>query len=135
MEKQVGVWVDHRTAVIVTIGEDKETVQVVHSLIEMQGYTSDGSGLRPEYGQQDKHADDTLQNQSSVHLKKYYNDIAAHIKNADFIMLMGPGEAKVELRKNLERRMMNDKIVEVMPADKLTEREITLKVRAYYKKA
>jgi len=134
MGKQVGVWVDHRKAVIVTIGQDEETIQVVHSLIEMQGPTY-GSGARPDYGQQDKYADDSLQNQSSMHLKKYYKNIAAYIKNADYIMLMGPGEAKIELRKNLDRRMMGYKILEVMPADKMTDREIALNVRAYYAKS
>ena len=28
--------------------------------------------------------------------------------------------------------MMGEKVVEVLPADKMTEREITLKVRDYY---
>jgi len=129
MDKQIGVWVDHRKAVIVTLWEEKETVQVVHSEIETTGRPS---GVETQYGGQDMFSDDSLQRHSSVHLKKYYNDIAAYVKNADSIMLMGPGEAKVELHKSLERHMMGEKIVEVLPADKMTEREITLKVRDYY---
>lgn len=135
MEKKVGVWVDHRKAVIVTIGQDEETVQVVYSSIETHGHPSGGSRSRSQSGPQDVLADDSLQRQSSMYLKKYYNDIASYIKNATAIMLMGPGEAKGELRKNLERRMMHDAIVEVRPADKMTDREIALDVRAYYAKA
>lgn len=132
MEKKIGVWVDHRKAVVVTIWEEKETVQIVHSSLETTGHPSD---FGSQYGGQDMQADDFLQRHSTVCLKKFYNDVAGYVKNADSIMLMGPGEAKVELRKNLERRMMGDKIIEVMPADKLTEREVTLKVRAYYAKS
>ncbi|MBP7635036.1 hypothetical protein KBA41_12775 [Candidatus Ozemobacteraceae bacterium] len=132
MEKQIGVWVDHRKAVIVTIWEEKETVQIVHSSLETTGHPL---GVASQYGGQDMQADDTLQRHSATYLKKFYADIASYVKNADSIMLMGPGEAKVELRKNLESRMMGDNIVEVIPADKLTEREVTLKVRAYYAKS
>ncbi|HOT29854.1 MAG TPA: hypothetical protein PLU72_16880 [Candidatus Ozemobacteraceae bacterium] len=132
MEKQIGVWVDHRKAVIVTIWEEKETVQIVRSSLETTGHPL---GVASQYGGQDMQADDTLQRHSATYLKKFYADIASYVKNADSIMLMGPGEAKIELRKSLERRMMGDRIVDVMPADKLTEREVVLKVRAYYAKS
>lgn len=81
------------------------------------------------------YADDTLQNKSSVHLKKYYNDIVAHLNNADSIMLMGPGEAKLELQRNLVRHMMGGKILDVRPADRMTVREVALDVRAWYAKS
>ena len=67
-----------------------------------------------------------------MHLKKYYNDIASYMKNADYIMLMGPGEARDELRKNLDRRMMREKILAVEPAEKMTDREVAARVRAFY---
>lgn len=134
MKKQVGIWVDHRKAVIVTAGQGEEKVQVIHSGLETQGQQAGESRPRSEHGQQDKHADDTIQNQATVHLKKFYNDIGAYIKDFDYIMLMGPGEARIELRNTLEARSMGHKILEVRPADKLTDREITLEVRAYFAK-
>lgn len=135
MERKIGVWVDHRKAVIVTLTRDQETVQIVSSGVETGTHTAGGDGLRAQYGAQAMYADDTLQNKSAIQLKKYYNDIAAHLKNADAIMLMGPGEAKIELRNNLDRRMMGAKVLDVRPADKMTAREATLAVRAYYTKA
>ncbi|HNW33397.1 MAG TPA: hypothetical protein PKM25_00555 [Candidatus Ozemobacteraceae bacterium] len=132
MGKQVGVWVDRRKAVIVTIAQDEEVMQVVYSMIETHGRPSGGSRSRTLYGPQEVLADDSLQRQSSMHLKKYYNDIASYMKNADYIMLMGPGEARDELRKNLDRRMMREKILAVEPAEKMTDREVAARVRAFY---
>jgi len=134
MKKQVGVWVDHRKAVIVTIGQNEEAVHVVHSAIETRDSSAGESRSRSQHGQQDIVGDNSLQNQSSVYLKKYYNDIVSYISNADYIILMGPGEAKIELRNSIEGRSMGHKILEVRPADKMTDREITLEVRAYFAK-
>ncbi|HOY67830.1 MAG TPA: hypothetical protein PLP29_13165 [Candidatus Ozemobacteraceae bacterium] len=135
MEKKVGVWVDHRKAVIVTLTQDQETVHVISSEAETGAHASAGDGPRAQYGAQAMYADDTLQNKSSIHLKKYYNDIVAHLNNADSIMLMGPGEAKLELQRNLVRHMMGGKILDVRPADRMTVREVTLDVRAWYAKS
>ena len=87
MDKQIGVWVDHRKAVIVTLWEEKK--RAGRSLeIETTGRPSRRDPIRL-----DMFSDDSLQRHSSVHLKKYYNDIAAY-ENADSIMLMGPARPK-----------------------------------------
>ncbi len=126
MKKRIGVWLDRRKAIIVTLGENGETMQVVHSSLEAHGHPAVGTGA------QDIVDEDSVQRQSSVQLKKYYEDIVSNIKAADYIMLMGPGEARVELRNNLERRMMGEKVLAVEPAEKMTDREVAAKIRTFF---
>lgn len=128
MKKRIGIWVDRRRAVIVTVGQGEEQVQVVVSPLETAGVTKG----RSQHGQHDIVPDAVQLNQESLYLKKYYNDIVDQVKGADYLMLMGPGEARVELRNALEQRSLGYKILEVKPADKMTDREAMLAVRDYY---
>ena len=48
-------------------------------------------------------------------------------------MIFGPGEAKLELEKELnESKELRAKVVSVEAADKMTERQIAAKVRRYF---
>ena len=48
-------------------------------------------------------------------------------------MIFGPGEAKLELEKELRKlKELATKVVAVEAADKMTEREIAAKVRRYF---
>jgi hypothetical protein len=47
-------------------------------------------------------------------------------------LLLGPGEAKGELTKRLERHHFSGRIVGSETADKMTHRQIVAKVRQYF---
>jgi hypothetical protein len=49
-------------------------------------------------------------------------------------LIFGPGEAKGELTKRLERIDLSGRIVSVETVDKMTERQIAAKVRRYFAK-
>jgi hypothetical protein len=56
------------------------------------------------------------------------------LRDADRIILFGPGEAKIELKKEIEKsKGIADKIKKIEAADKMTKRQITAKVRAFFK--
>jgi hypothetical protein len=48
------------------------------------------------------------------------------------ILLFGPGEAKGELRKRIERNKLDIRITRCETSDKMTERQISQKVRRHY---
>jgi hypothetical protein len=60
--------------------------------------------------------------------------VISHIRDADSILIFGPGEAKGELKKRLESKGLGGRIVAVETTDKMTERQIAAKVRAYFQK-
>ena len=66
-------------------------------------------------------------------LRQYYQEIIRGIQDANNILIFGPGEAKTELKKELEKsREFALKKITVEPSDKMTERQIAAKVRQFF---
>lgn len=124
MKKTVGLWIDHRKAVIVFVAGQEEEVKVINSKEEDHHRQSGMS----------KPADDTRQRELTGHLNSYYDEVIACIREAESILLFGPGEAKGELKKRLEKDNLGDRIVGVEPADKMTDPQIVAQVRAHFLK-
>ena len=56
----------------------------------------------------------------------------ADISDAESILLFGPGEAKSELKKRLEKDNLGDRIAGVETADKMTDLQIAAKDKEYF---
>ncbi len=66
-------------------------------------------------------------------LKIYYDEVISVLRNAESILLFGPGEAKGELKKRLEEKNPTYHIETVETVDQMTDRQIAAKVREYFK--
>ena len=77
-------------------------------------------------------ADDSREREYSGHLANYYDEVIACLRPAKAILLFGPGEAKGELRKRIERNKLDVRITSCEPSDKMTARQIAQKVRRHY---
>ena len=53
---------------------------------------------------QEDSAEDQRDRRFTGHLNKYYDEVIACIRDADSILILGPGEAKTELQERLEER-------------------------------
>ena len=125
MKKTVGLWIDHRKAVIVFLtGLEEEEIKQINSDLE-KPHGQSGSSIR---------ADDLLQNELTEHLNQYYDKVISSLQNAPAILILGPGEAKGELKKRLERNNHNGREIAVETADKLTENQLVAKVRKHFLK-
>ena len=58
--------------------------------------------------------------------------VTSRIRETESILLLGLGQAKIELKHHLEREGLGDRIVRVDTVDKMTDRQIAAKVRHYY---
>jgi hypothetical protein len=74
-------------------------------------------------------AEDQRDRQFTDHLHKYYDRVVTCIRDADSILILGPGEAKGELKTRLEIEGLGGRIVGIETADKLTDHQIAAKVR------
>ena len=126
MKKELGLWIDHREAVIVTVSAEGEEIKHVNSEVEKHGRFSSGS---PEGSPEDRR-----DRRFGEHLHQYYAEVIAAIRDADSILILGPGEAKGELEKRLAHEKLSGRIVGIESADKLTEPQIVAKVRQYFLK-
>jgi hypothetical protein len=134
MEKQVGLWVDHRKAVVVTLIKGVEDIKTINSNVEKHVRFSSGGDPYGASSSLGPTKEDSRDRKFENHLDKFYADILSHIHDADSIWIFGPGEAKVELSNYLKKHSACGHIVSVEPVDKLTDRQIASKVREYYKR-
>jgi hypothetical protein len=83
------------------------------------------------YEAQQVPADDSQERGLTGHLDKYYDEVILHLRDAEVILIFGPGEAKGELIKRIERDKLSGRIAGVETADKMTVPQIAAKVRKY----
>jgi hypothetical protein len=129
MKKEVGLWIDHRKAVIVVITDKGEEIKLIVSKVEKQLRRSGGSPLKGPHEASQVPADDSRERAFTGHLNIYYDAVIASIRDAEAILILGPGEAKVELKKRLESEELGGRIVGIETVDKMTDRQIVAKVR------
>jgi stalled ribosome rescue protein Dom34 len=76
--------------------------------------------------------EDQLDRQFSDHLTNYYDEVISHIRDAESILIMGPGEAKREFVKRLGSEGLGERIAGVETVDKMTDRQIAAIVREHF---
>ncbi len=128
MKSAAGLWIDHREAVIVLVTDKREEIKRMTSNMEKHVRFSGGS--RSEEGS----ADDQRDRQFTGHLNTYYDEVIAHLRDADSILIFGPGEAKGEIEKRLASKGLSGRVVGIETVDKMTERQIAAKVRQHFRK-
>jgi hypothetical protein len=129
MKKKIGLWIDNREAIIVKLIEKGEQIIRINSGADKQIRFEGGSR---KDGLQTTEA--IRGNKLDAQLGKYFDDIIAHIRDAEMIQIFGPGEARGELVKRLEDANLKECIVEIETADSMTENQIVAKVREYFLK-
>jgi hypothetical protein len=134
MRTRVGLWIDHRKALVVTVTDKGQVSKLIISTIEKQARRSPDSRHTGSFESQKVPADDSRQRALSGHLNIYYDAVIASIRNAEYILIFGPGEAKGELKKRLKRVNLGGRIVGVETVDKMTDRQIAAKVREHFAK-
>jgi stalled ribosome rescue protein Dom34 len=131
MKAEIGLWIDHREAIIVVLSEAGEEIRRILSTAEKQlrrsSEPSNGS-----HEAQDVPADDSREREYTGHLAHYYDEIISCVRAAGSILIFGPGEAKEELKKRVEKDKSDTRIVAVETADKMTDPQIVAKVRQYF---
>lgn len=121
MKREVGVWIDHRNAVIAIVaGTDVELRQVTSGMEQRVRYSG---------AAQEDSAEDQRDRRFTGHLNKYYAEVIASIRDADSILILGPGEAKIELQERLGKDDLGGRIVGIETVDKMTDRQIAARVR------
>jgi len=126
MNTAIGLWIDHRKAVIVIVSDEGEEVKEITSHMEKHVRFSSGNSS------EDGSSEDIRDRQFGNRLNSYYDEVIALIRDADSIQIFGPGEAKGELEKRLESKGLKGRIVGVETVDKMTDRQIAAKVRGQF---
>jgi len=131
--KNIGLWIDRKKAVLVTQDDQGENIQQIDSGIGRHIRYHGASHPKSPFSAQYQQGDDQLDNRFTEHLNKFYEKVIAHLREADTVLIFGPGEAKLELEKRMIHEKVKAEIVGIETADKLTQRQIVSKVRNHFK--
>ena len=129
MATQAGLWIDHRKAVIVMVSEAGETTTEIESNVERHAHFSVHPGVGKAHGSREGAPEDTRERHFEGDLAKYYDEVIAHVRDAEGILIFGPGEAKGELKTRFDHHGLGSRIVGVETVDKMTDPQIVAKVR------
>ena len=132
MRTTVGLWIDHKKAVVVAVTDEGEEMELTISKVEKKLRRSGDSPLKGRYESLQVPADDSRERKLTGQLNIYYDAIIASIRDADSILLFGPGEAKGELQEHIEKSNLRGRIVAVETVDKMTDRQIAAKARQFF---
>ena len=132
MTQNIGLWIDHKQAFL--IWHNRKRVEVIPSNLEPRTHPSGGTRIGGRYNQSvdsELRYNDRYNNQ----LSKYYEQVIATIQNADSIFIMGPGEAKLELKRAINKRKeLIKKLLRVETADKMTKNQMIAYVKEFFSK-
>jgi len=127
MKKGIGLWIDHRKAVVVLVSNEGEKFTEITSDMEKHVRFSEGASMAGS-------SEDVRDRQFGNRLNSYYDAVIAVIRDGDSIQIFGPGEAKGELKKRLESKGLGGRIVGVETVDKMTDRQIAARVNERLRK-
>ena len=124
MNHSIGVWIDHKKAVIVSASPSRVTTTTLVSEV----------GAHPRYaGQQDGGGEKKYEERHRQHLDQYYDEVIGRLTGCDGLLIFGPGEAKLELKERLSRSKTHlPRAVAVETTDKLTDPQIVAKVKEHF---
>ena len=126
MKKEIGLWIDHREAVIVILKDGEEEIKKIRSNMEKHVRYKSSSDSERSAGE------DVRDRKFGNQLNGFYDEVIAYIRDADSIQIFGPGEAKGELEKRIEHEGLKARILAIETVDKMTDRQVSAKVREQF---
>jgi hypothetical protein len=124
MATNIGIWIDHRKAVITTATADRIITKTIYSRLSQH----------PHYaGSQDGGGERKYEERFRQGLNRFFDAVAGHIGHPDALFIFGPGEAKHELKARLvHANAIPAEVVDLEAADDLTDPQIIAKVKVHF---
>ena len=125
MDHTVGIWIDHKRAVIVSVSAGRVTTKTLESEV----------GAHSRYsGQQDDAGEKKFEERHGQRLEQYYDEVISQLGQPEALLIFGPGEAKLELKERLSRsKALSGRLVDIETADKLTDPQIVARVKEHFR--
>jgi hypothetical protein len=131
---KVGIWIDHKKAVIVSASGRRVTAKTLESDIGPHARYSGRAGYPTPDGPHDGgRGEKKYEERYDQHLDRYYDEVISQLGQPEALLIFGPGEAKLQLKERLSRsRALSERIVGIETTDKLTDPQIVAKVKEHY---
>jgi hypothetical protein len=129
--KKVGIWIDHRRAVVVTIENGSESIKTLEGEVDRQPKAAGRSGNPTKWGPQATFNERRMEENFRLHVVNFYKDVIKSIGKPDQLLVMGPAQAKLEFAEEIEKvAELRGVPLKVETADKMTDPQVAAKLRA-----
>ena len=133
MNHRVGIWIDHKRAVIVSASAGHVTTTTVLSKVGPHARYSDRAGYPTPDGPQGGGGEKQYEGRYDEHLGHYYDEVISKAGQPEALVIFGPGEAKLQLKERFgHSKALPDDMVGLETTDKLTDPQIVAKVKEHY---
>lgn len=129
---KIGIWLDYRTANIITLKGKGTTYNTIESEVD-PSKPRGGSRPKMKYGPVDTVSEKHFLERRKHEEKAYYEKLITAVKDADELYLFGPAEAKDGLLKAIKaNKNFKPAFKGIETADSMTENQKIAKVRAFF---
>lgn len=133
MKKQTGIWIDGSQAIIITLLNGNEQVNIIESQLENRIYHDKegdkGSFMGAHHISHEKKFEERRKHQ----LKSYLEEITSFVADSNELYVFGPAETKIELEKSIsDNKTLAKTLKKVESADHMTQNQIVAKVKDFY---
>ncbi|PWL37658.1 hypothetical protein DKG77_15275 [Flagellimonas aquimarina] len=131
--KQVGIWLDKQKADYVLFENGEEKFFTIPSNMEFFN-PKGGSRSKTRWGPQDVVQDSKYLEREKHQLKRYFENLATSVKNADQLAIFGPAETADRFMGYLEKdhQTLAVKVKVVDKADSMTENQFKALARSAF---
>lgn len=130
----IGIWIDHREAVLVSVKDGLTSVRRVESGVEPRTHSSGGRKAGGTSVAQSITNEQRMDERHKHQLHTFYKEVIKAAGAAGDIYILGPGEARHGLSKEIEKIKGSHAVISAVEAcDKLTEPQIVAKVKTFFK--
>jgi hypothetical protein len=135
MEKQVGIWIDSKKAIIVTLdGKKEEKIVEIDSEVENSVYHNKEGNKGTFSGTHHSDSETKFDNRKKEELNYYLKSVMNYIKGSDYLYIFGPGKTKIKLEQLIrdEKSLGKINLKAVETSDNMTLNEIVAQVKDFY---
>jgi hypothetical protein len=132
MSDKAGVWIDHRKAVVVALAADAERTTVILSKVAKHLERGGDRPLKGRFEARQVPADDRQLRAYTGELNVFYDAVIVALSKLEPLLIFGPGEAKHELYKRLQKMKRDAHVEAIETEDKMTDPQIVAKVRSHF---
>lgn len=135
MEKLVGIWIDTKKAIIVTLeGHKEEKITEIDSEVENRIYHNKESEKGTFFGKRHGDSETKFDNRINDEMDTYLDAVLTYVKGSDYLYVFGPAETKIKLEKKIRdlKSLTKIKLKAVEAADSMTLNEVVAQVKDFY---
>lgn len=132
MMTRAGVWIDHENAIVVALTNADPEFKKFRTRATSPDSNEGGEREQHDYSPNDFIPEDRRERKLENERKEMHKEVLAYLGDVDSLLIIGPGEAKVEFRKYLTAKGKRGIVVEIETSDKMTDRQLIAKVLEHF---